>query len=89
MPAPVHNERYIMDKDLHDFVRGVIRRYVDNRCHPGSGFHRLMVANLNPGFLDSELRANLVQVLEMIQKEVPEEARGSEQAFRNWIGGNS
>lgn len=77
-----------MDKDLHDFVRGVIRRYVENRYHPGGGFQRLIIADLNPGFLDSELRANLVEVLEMIQREIPAEARGSEEAFRKWIGGN-
>jgi hypothetical protein len=77
-----------MDKDLHDFVRGVIHRYVENRCHPGSGFQRMIIADLNPSFLDKELRANLVEVLEMIQREVPAEARGSEEAFRKWIGGN-
>lgn len=77
-----------MDKELHDFVRGVIHRYVEHRYHPGSGFQRLIIADLNPGFLDLELRANLVEVLEMIQKEVPSEARGSEEAFRKWIGGN-
>lgn len=77
-----------MDKDLHDFVRGVIQRYVENRYHPGGGFQRLIVANLNPASVDLGIRANLVEVLEMIQREVPAEARGSEEAFRKWVGGN-
>ena len=76
-----------MTEDMSGWIKGVLGRYVADRCHPGSGFQRMIVSGLNPAYLDAELRVNLAEVLEMIQQEVPEEARGSEEAFRKWTRG--
>lgn len=66
-------------------IKGVVERYVEHGLDPGSGFRHLLEADLNPYRFDSEISANLVEVLKYIQQAVPAEARGSRAAIDAWI----
>lgn len=76
-----------MSEVFRQDVISILRRYVNNRFPAGNGFRELLTKDINPRCLDSEMRQNLAEVLEIIQKEVPEEARGSVEAYNRWIGG--
>lgn len=71
---------------IDDDHKAIIDRYVNDRCHVGSGFQSLIIGSPNIHRLDVRVRANLANILLYIVDNVPAKARGSRDNYKNWCG---
>ena len=66
--------------------KDLIDSYVKQRCHVGSAFQSIIEGKPAIWKLDSSVKANLAEILEYVQWNVPKEARGTREKYKAWCG---